>query len=232
MFFACVPMSEVILYMGISSVLGFGVETGGGVAAPVYISNHEQGRSDMSQQRLYKSIYEIARTINSSLEPSKVLAAIAEQVANAMDAKGCFIRILDPREEMLLPGAYHGLSERYAQKGPVQVGKSRLDQEVLAGKIVTINDVRSDDRFQYPAEADAEGLVSLVVVPLTAGGEQVVGVLRVYSAAEREFNSEELDFLSCIANLSGLALENARMYKALKRASQLANEFNYRIFED
>ncbi len=186
----------------------------------------------MSPQRLYKSIYDIAKTINSSLEPSKVLAAIAEQVSNAMNAKGCFIRLLDARGEMLLPGAYFGLSDRYAEKGPVQVEKSRLDQQVLEGKIVTITDVRKDDRFQYPAEAEAEGLVSLVVVPLTAGSERVVGVLRVYSDSERQFDSEELDFLSCIANLSGLALENARMYKALKRASELANEFNYRVFED
>jgi len=196
------------------------------------VANPEQGRSDMSPQRLYKSIYDIAKTINSSLEPSKVLAAIAEQVSNAMNAKGCFIRLLDARGEMLLPGAYFGLSDRYAEKGPVQVEKSRLDQQVLEGKIVTITDVRKDDRFQYPAEAEAEGLVSLVVVPLTAGSERVVGVLRVYSDSERQFDSEELDFLSCIANLSGLALENARMYKALKRASELANEFNYRVFED
>ncbi len=185
----------------------------------------------MSPQRLYKSIYEIAKTINSSLEPSKVLSHIAEQVTQAMDAKGCFIRMLDARQEVLLPGASYGLSERYEQKGPVSVEKSRLDQDVLKGQIVTIEDVRSDDRFQYGKEASEEGLVSLVVVPLRAA-DKVVGVLRVYSGAPRSFDEEELDFLSCIANLSGIALENARMFKALKRASELANEFNYRVFED
>lgn len=185
----------------------------------------------MSPQRLYKSIYEIAKVINSSLEPGQVLAGIAEQVTKTMDAKGCFIRVLDAREEVLLPGASYGLSERYEKKGPVSVEKSRLDQDVLKGEIVTVDDMCSDDRLQYGKEASEEGLVSLVVVPLKSG-DHVVGALRVYSDTPRTFSEEEMDFLSCIANLSGIALENARMFKALKRASELANEFNYRVFED
>ncbi len=186
----------------------------------------------MSTQRLYKTIYHLAKVINSSLDPAKVLNGIAEQVALAMEAKGCFIRLLDTNTDMLLPSASYGLSERYAQKGPVQVAKSRLDQEVLKGETVMIADVTKDDRFQYPAQAAEEGLVSLVVVPLTSGSDKVVGVLRVYSGSPRTFSQEELDFLSCIANLSGLALENARMFQALKRASDLAKEFHYRTFED
>lgn len=186
----------------------------------------------MKQQRLYKAIYDVAKVINSSLEPSEVLSNIAEQVTATMDAKGCFIRVLDKIGEQLLPGAHYGLSERYAQKGPVSVSKSRLDQEVLKGASVCIADVSKDERFQYPEEALKEGLVSLVVVPLEARGERVVGVLRVYSDAPREFTEEEMEFLTCIANLSGIALENARIYNALKRASELANEFNYRVFED
>lgn len=182
-------------------------------------------------QRLYKTIYNLARTVNSSLEPSEVMAAIAKEVTQAMDAKGCFIRVFDAHETVLEPGGYYGLSDRYAQKGPVKVEKSRLDQEVLKGLTVTIDDVRDDARFQYPEEAREEGIVSLVVVPLNAR-DKVLGVLRVYSGETRVFNEEEMDFLRCIANLSGLALENARMYKALKRASELADQFNYRVFED
>jgi GAF domain-containing protein len=186
----------------------------------------------MSNQRLYKTIYHLAKVINSSLDPATVLNGIAEQVSLAMEAKGCFIRLLDNTEQNLQPSAYYGLSDRYAQKGPVQVANSRLDQEVLKGQTVKIADVTKDDRFQYPAEAAEEGLVSLVVVPLTAGSDKVVGVLRVYSGSPREFSREELDFLNCISNLSGMALENARMFQALKRASDLAKEFHYRTFED
>jgi GAF domain-containing protein len=188
--------------------------------------------SVMSSQRLYKTIYTLAKSINSSLEPSRILADIAEQVTKAIGAKGCFIRLLDAQGDMLLPGASYGLSQRYALKGPVQVEKSHLDQEVLRGNSVHIEDVRSDKRFQYRDEAAAEGLVSLMVMPLKARGEKVMGVLRVYSGEARTFTEDELDFLACIANLSGIALENARMYEALKRENRLAEEYIYRVDEN
>lgn len=186
----------------------------------------------MSTERLYKTIYGIAKVINSSLNPSKVLAGIAEEATKAMDAKGCFIRLLDRSGKTLLPDASYGLSERYAKKGPVEVAKSLLDQDVLKGEVVTIDDVRTDKRFQYGAKAAEEGLVSLVVVPLAARGGSVIGVLRIYSGQPRKFTEAELDFLTCIANLSGIALENARMYHALKRASDLANAYVYQTFDD
>lgn len=186
----------------------------------------------MGSERLYKTIYELARVINLSLKPEEVLQRIVEQVTESMDAKGCFIRMLDNEGKTLLPSAYYGLSDRYAEKGPVEVAKSKLDAEVLEGNVVQIADVRSDDRFQYPGEAEKEGLVSMVVVPLTKGGRRVIGAVRVYSEREREFTQEELDFLSCIANLSGLAIENARMFHALKTASELAEAYTYQVFED
>ena len=186
----------------------------------------------MSSDGLYKIIYEVARIINVSLNPSEVLTKIAEQTAKGMSAKGCFIRVLSHDGKTLDPGACYGLSERYAKKGPVEVEKSKLDQNVLRGEIVAIDDVRQDPRFQYPEEAAKEGLCSLVVAPLSVGGSKVIGSIRVYSAEARTFNEEELDFLRCIADLSGLALENARMYAALKRAQKLADEYNYQVFED
>lgn len=184
------------------------------------------------ENRLYKTIYEIAKVTNSSLEPAKVLDRIVEQTTVAMGAKGCFIRLLDKDGATLLPDAYYGLSKRYAQKGPVEVAKSPLDQEVLKGKLVYVADACNDDRFQYPKEAADEGLSSVVVAPLSARGDRVIGVIRVYASETREFTEEELDFLSCIADLSGIALENARMFHALKRTSELAHEYNYQVFED
>ncbi|EFL52618.1 putative GAF sensor protein [Solidesulfovibrio fructosivorans JJ]] len=178
------------------------------------------------------AIYELARLINMSLKPGEVLSLIAEHTAKAMRAKGCFIRLLSRDGKILEPGAYYGLSDRYAHKGPVEVAKSRLDQEVLKGEILTIADVSKDDRFQYPKEAADEGLCSLVVAPLSVGGDRIIGSIRVYSAECRTFSAEDLEFVRCIANLSGLALENARMYAALSRAKQLADEYTYQVFEE
>ncbi len=186
----------------------------------------------MIENRLYKTMYEVCRVINSSLDPTDVLEKIAERVTWAMDAKGCFIRILSRDGKRLKPAAYHGLSKRYALKGEVEVEKSGMDKEVMKGELVTVKDAVSDPRFQYQDEAKEEGLTSLLVAPMTAPDKSVIGVLRVYAKEERDFTEDERNFITAVANLSAIALENARMFRALKRAHELTNAYNYQIFEE
>ncbi|NCD25891.1 MAG: GAF domain-containing protein [Deltaproteobacteria bacterium] len=186
----------------------------------------------MSQKRLYEIIYEVSRTVNSSLDPSEVLSRIAEQVTRAMGVKGCFIRLLDRSGKVLKPAAYYGLSERYAHKGEVELAKSGLDQEAFSGKVVQILDAGTDLRFQYRAEAAQEGLVSVLVSPMFAEGARPIGVMRVYTGERREFGEDDIRFLQAIANISAIAIENARMHQTLKRQMELINAYDYQVFED
>lgn len=186
----------------------------------------------MSQKRLYEIIYEVSRTVNSSLDPSEVLRRIAEQVTQAMGVKGCFIRLLDRTGTILKPAAYFGLSDRYAQKGVVEVAKSGLDREAFAGNVVQIQDARTDSRFQYGQDAAQEGLVSVLVAPMMLEGTRPIGVLRVYTAEQRDFGAEDVGFLQAIANISAIAIENARMHQTLKRQMELINAYDYQVFED
>jgi len=196
-------------------------------------ANSTTGKEEiMSKKRLYEIIYEVSRTVNSSLDPSEVLSRIAEQVTRAMGVKGCFIRLLDRSGKVLKPAAYFGLSQRYAQKGVVEVAKSGLDREAFTGKVVQIADAGSDPRFQYGGEAVKEGLVSVLVAPLFVEGSRPIGVLRVYTGERREFDEEEIGFLQAIANISAIAIENARMHQTLKRQMELINAYDYQVFED
>ncbi|WP_028573964.1 GAF domain-containing protein [Desulfonatronovibrio hydrogenovorans] len=179
----------------------------------------------------YHSLYEVAKVINSSLDPANVLQVIARQVTEAMNLKAASIRLLDKEDKRLLLGSSHGLSKGYLRKGAVEVAKSGLDQEALSGKNVTINDVCSDSRFQYPEKAREEGIASVVVVPLKVE-EKVIGVLRGYSDTCREFSRDEIEFMTIIANLSAIAIENARLHQKLKLDCELQEAFEYRLFED
>ncbi|SDB14678.1 GAF domain-containing protein [Desulfonatronum thiosulfatophilum] len=179
----------------------------------------------------YHSLYEVAKVINSSLDPSLVLDAITQQVTKALDLKACSIRLLADDGKNLLMGASHGLSKGYLRKGAVEVAKSGLDQEALSGKQVTIREACSDPRFQYPEKAKEEGISSVVVLPLLAE-EKAIGVLRGYSEQCRDFSEEEIEFLTIIANLSAIAIENARLHHRLKLDSELQTAYDYRLFDD
>lgn len=179
----------------------------------------------------YRSLYEVARVINSSLDPATVLEKIAQQVTLAMEAKASSIRLLDRQGKRLLMGAAYGLTKGYLRKGPVEVQKSGIDREALVGNEVAIRDACTDPRFQYPEKAREEGIASVMVVPLLVEGK-AIGVIRVYSATCRDFASEEVEFLKAIANLSAIAIENARLHQALKADYELLAAYEYRLFDD
>ncbi|WP_428568777.1 MAG: GAF domain-containing protein [Solidesulfovibrio sp. DCME] len=178
----------------------------------------------------YRTLYEVAKGINSSLEPVTVLRAIVEQVAKALDAKACSIRLLDRKGVTLLASTSYGLSKGYLRKGPVEVAKSRIDQETLAGAVVQVADAASDPRFQYPEAAKEEGIVSVMALPLTVEGRSI-GVLRLYCANARAFDQSEIDFATAIANLSAIAIENARLHQALKTDYELLTAYDYTFHE-
>ncbi len=65
----------------------------------------------------FHALYDVARVINASLDPSRVLDEIVQCVAKAMRVKACSLRLLDSREKKLIMGAVYGLSETYLHKG-------------------------------------------------------------------------------------------------------------------
>jgi signal transduction protein with GAF and PtsI domain len=176
----------------------------------------------------FTALYNVARVINASLETSKILSEIVHSVAESMQVKACSLRILDAKKKRLLLGAYYGLSENYLKKGPVLLKESGLDQLAIGGETIWVKDAQTDDRFQYKEMARAEGIKSVLVLPLRVG-KKVIGVLRVYSDTIREFDEKEILFLEAITNLSAIALDNARLHQALKTDYDLLAEAKYRL---
>ena len=180
----------------------------------------------------FKTLYQVVKAVNSSLDPKIVFNQVAEKVSWAMEVKACSIRLLSSDKRFLEATASYGLSQGYLRKGKIEVSKSGIDQEVLAGKNVYVADACSDDRFQYPEAAKAEGIHSVMAVPLSLEGREMLGVLRVYSNAEREFNQSEIEFLNAMADLCALAIHNALAHSKLKNEHQLTTEYNFLLFED
>lgn len=178
----------------------------------------------------YRALYDVARTINSSLQLSDVLQKVAKSTADALKVKACSIRLLSADRKRLIFGAAYGLSENYVRKGAVEVEKSGVDRQVLRGNTVLIPDATEDARFQYPDRARQEGIRSVLVVPLATRGN-IIGVMRIYSAERREFTDREIEFLCRIADLSAVSLDNARLYQLLKVDYENLLSLQERLFD-
>jgi len=176
----------------------------------------------------FSALYDVARVINASLDGSLVLEEIVRCVTNAMRIKASSIRLVDTGQKRLVMGAAYGLSDKYLCKGPVLIEESGIDKNALNGKTFWLKDARTDKNFQYGDMAKAEGIKSVLVVPLLLES-RVIGVLRVYSGEVREFDFQEIRFLEAVANLSAIALDNARMHQKLKTDCDLMVAHKYRI---
>ncbi len=165
------------------------------------------------EARYYRALYQVAATINSTLDTREVLEAVTESTTKAVQAKACSIMLLSPDRRELYHNAAFGLSGWYVRKGPVGVDLSIA--EALAGHSVTVLDVCSDPRVQYRPQAIREGIVSILCVPVRLRDE-VIGVMRVYSGEPREFSADDIEFVEAVANLGAIAMENAHHYEEVK----------------
>lgn len=173
------------------------------------------GALALEKVHLHQSLYRIAEVLNASLELQPMLQHVLEATVKQLGLKAASIRLLDPKRQLLLLTAAYGLSEAYLAKGEVRVAKSPIDQRVLRGEVVVLHDAEREPGFQYPAEVAQEGIRSVLAVPLTLK-ERTLGVVRVYSAQPRDFGPVAQSFLTSVAGLVALAIENAELFAALR----------------
>lgn len=178
-------------------------------------NSNAAGPPARSHKDYYTALYQAALTISSSLELDQVLQSVVTSTTEAMQVKACGLRLLNPTTGQLQMSAVYGLSSDYLSKGPVEIDRSPIDSEALCGTPVFIQDVRTDPRFQYREAAKQEGIVSVLCVPLEVRGD-AIGVMRVYTDNPTTFHEDDVQFLSVLASLSALAIENARLYESIK----------------
>ena len=195
---------------------------------------HRTGGLNMKKEKTvdlmeyFNALYQVARVINRSLETSSVLQEIVRCVTEAMHAKASILRLLESKGEKLTLAASYGLSKGYLHKGPIELSESELDRRIIKGETVWIKDTQTDEAFQYRGEARTEGIKSVLAAPLIVD-DKAIGVLRVYAGEVRQFDEHDVQFLEAVANLSAIALDNARHHEHLKIKCDLMTEHKYRL---
>ena len=186
-------------------------------------------RQELSQrlERAYnrlRMLYDSAQTVNSTLDLQRVLDRLVQSTAEVMGVRGCSIRLLDETGKRLNVAALYGLSEAYVKKGDLVPEQNPLAREVLAGGVIAIGDITRDGRLQYPAQAIAEGIQSMLSAPiLTKRGP--LGLMRAYSTDLNHFTQDDATFLTAIASQGSIAIENALAYQVLSQLDQMKSRF-------
>lgn len=177
----------------------------------------------------FRTLYEIAKKLNSPLAVDEVLNAVVQCAAEGVGAKACSLLLLSRDRKQLVHTVSYGLSNRYLKKGPVRFDSAAL--EALHGRPIAILNAPQDPSVQYPEAARQEGIASMLSIPVTLE-QDVIGVLRLYTSQPREFSDQEIEFLSAVANLGALALERAKFIEILGQDLELRTNEVSRLEEE
>ncbi len=173
----------------------------------------DMGAVAIDRAQYFRSFRDVSTLISKSLDLNEVLDSITKNLARSLITKGCAIFLLSKVENRLKLQSSYGLSDGYLNKGPLDAEQSIVG--CLDGKPVFVLDAITDPRIQYRAEAEKEGVASILSIPISAKG-QIIGVLRIYTAKPHEFTENETEFILGITEMGGIAIENANMYDQLK----------------
>jgi signal transduction protein with GAF and PtsI domain len=157
-----------------------------------------------------RTFFDVNQTIFSSLALKEILKILVKKTVSALGAKAGSLRLLDEKTKRLELAASQNLSKKYLNKGPLSSDQSI--PEVMEGKVVLVKNAHNDSRIQYRTEKIKEGINTILSVPVVAK-DKVIGVLRLYSGEPRDFSDEEIEFVSALAEMGGLAIANAKIYE-------------------
>lgn len=166
----------------------------------------------------YETLLRISEAIGSARDSVDVCHHVIGQLTDTLELKGCAILLFDRGREELEVAASAGLSQDYLDKGPLSATQS-IAASLTEGP-VAIFDVTDDPRLQYPKQAVAEGIKSILSVPMMANGHPL-GALRLYTSEPWEFTHQDFAAVMAIAQMIALVLDNLRISNAYKKSVEV-----------
>lgn len=167
------------------------------------------------ERDFFSAFVSVSKAISSTLNLKDVLDLIVKHAVESLDLKAGALSLLNKKDNRLELIAQRNLSEEFLNKGPVRSDKS-IPDAITNKRAVVIPDIENDRRLQYPDACKKEGIKAILSVPIILK-DDVIGILRLYDADSREFTYGEVEFMTALAELGGIAIENARYMEQVKK---------------
>jgi GAF domain-containing protein len=171
----------------------------------------------------FKTFCTVSRAFGATLQEEALLDLIVQSAIDTMHGKAAclFLEDIQKKSDIFVPIAQKGLSKDYLHAEPKEA--KRAAEEILKKGYIAIHDATKDPRVQTHAIKKKEGIASILVVPVMVM-DRVIGVLALYTATPRIFNTDEIEFLTALAEHGGMAIQRSRLIEQIRN--------NTRIFHD
>lgn len=189
--------------------------------AALALENARLYQESLEQRRRLATLVELAQRLTRGLDLAAVLSSIAEAAASLLEGEAGF-RLLEG-EFLVRIGTTQGALAAMARER-LRVGESLSGRVALSGEPIVTEDLTADPRVLTDHSASARGAAAqpnrtgaLMCVPIRLG-DRILGTLNVYRERGHRFDAEALRLVTSFADQAAIAIENARLYQALKQA--------------
>ncbi len=187
---------------------------------------HKNSRSKTSDQDIetetpyyIAAISRVSAAISGLRDLDAILKIGLDNVLDIVNGAVGGIMLLDEQSKALSYSVYHELSQKYAEEMRLRLGEGIAGKVAQSGKPRLVEDISLEPNAAHPSLISTEGLKAFLSVPLQAKGI-VLGVMNVASYMPRRFNKRDVFILQSIGDQLGIAIEQAKLYKQLRRSRE------------
>ena len=154
---------------------------------------------------------EIGKTLTSTLDLSRVLETIMEQISTLFRPDAWSLLLLDPgRQELYFEIAVGQAAEKLKQVR-LKLGEGVAGWVALHGQPLFVPEAGTDQRFTPRVDQITSVHTRTIAAVPIKGREGVLGVVEIVNTPESmRFGQEEMSMLEALADYTAIAIENAR----------------------
>jgi len=166
------------------------------------------------------TLSEVGVELTASLDLGKVLKTVVNNIMGHFIVEEVAILLLDEKKNHLVPAEYHGLPESvldldFHSEGELAKALNQVKAPILSYEL-------DDLSLSLEEEKRLEGLKASVLLPIFVQ-EELLGLITLGEKLTHEpYDESEIEFLSTIANQAGIAIKNATLFQAEKKAKELS----------
>jgi adenylate cyclase len=185
----------------------------------------KQQRNELTKQRNeLEVLYEIAGTLNSTLEFDVVLQLVMDRVIEFVNAERGFLMLVNPTtRELEFSIARNKLAETVPASS-FDISRKTVTSVISSLQPLLANDAQNDIALKANESIMAFGIRSIMCAPLIVR-DRCIGAVYVDSRISANlFGPRHLDMLLAFCNQAAIAIDNARLFADLNKAIQQVKE--------
>ncbi|MFW8600911.1 GAF domain-containing protein [Desulfobacterota bacterium M19] len=175
-----------------------------------------------SRERQFLKVFQkVTKLVSMVLDHQQVMDTIVSTLPGLLEVDACTIRLLDSSTQTFVMGAAHGLSLEYLSRQAIDTDETM--EMIKAGYPVAKNNMDKNSSYHGSEAVCREGIKSILSLPILFQ-DSIIGIMRLLTKSHRLFTDDEISFAMALAEQVGIAISNARMFKAMENQVDFMKE--------